>query len=289
MSEKTVFRAGGDNYTREDLFKLDPVALGGLFRERVHHGIEVKFYPIIVGERKVPHDFGSEAQMILEVWRERGLPEDTPDLEWGKKYIEFAQKLAAGGSITPSDLPPKPEALPANELEIVEKLIRERRSVRDWEEKEVPEELIQKVLEAGRAAPLGCNLAVVRYVVLKTKEELATIASDIPTPFGKCVVIVIGYDKRIYPAVGHDKFVPHNQVLDCGAAGDHMLLLAHALGLGGVWLTQTDKTSQMFKEKSGVPDYFEPVLHIALGWPKTGTIKTQRPPLKDMMVNVSIK
>ncbi len=286
MSRKGFVRAVGKNYTREDLLKMEPVALGGLFRERVHHGIEVKFNQIIARNMPVPENFGYEARMILEVWRERGLSEKNPDIEWGKKYIEFADRLNKGEKVKPEELPSPPEPFKKEEMETVEKLIRERRSIREWEEKPVPGELIEKIMEAGRAAPLGCNLGVVRFIVLTSEEEISAITSDIPTPAGRCVIIVIGYDDRIYPAVGHDKIVPHNQVLDCAAAGDHMLLMAHALGLGGVWLTQTEKTSLRFKEKIGAPEYFQPVMHIALGWPANGTIKTERTPLKDMIIKI---
>lgn len=66
-----------------------------------------------------------------------------------------------------------------------------------------------------------------------------------------------------------------------------MLLMAHALGLGGCWLSERhgDKdTAKMFKEKYGLPDYIEPDLHIILGYPAIGIIKSSRIPLKDMMI-----
>ena len=42
-----------------------------------------------------------------------------------------------------------------------------------------------------------------------------------------------------------------------------MCLMAHALGLGAVWLSKRDKTAQAFKEKYGLPDYIEADLYIA--------------------------
>ena len=66
-----------------------------------------------------------------------------------------------------------------------------------------------------------------------------------------------------------------------------MLLMAHARGLGGCWLFERhgDKdTAKMFKEEYGLPDYIEPDLHIILGYPAIGIIKSSRIPLKDMMI-----
>jgi hypothetical protein len=60
--------------------------------------------------------------------------------------------------------------------------------------------------------------------------------------------------------------------------------MAHALGLGAVWLTCTKKTAQTFKKKYGLPDYVEQAMHIAIGWPAMGTIKSERMPLSEMII-----
>jgi nitroreductase len=182
------------------------------------------------------------------------------------------------------------EALPRPfseaEMAVVKKLLWDRRSVRDWVAgKPVPGEMIDQILEAGRAAPTGCNLEVVRFVVINDPEEAKMVWSDIPTPMDSCTLIVICYDSRIYQTVGHDQIVAHNQVYDCAAAVDHMCLMAHALGLGAVWLTCTDKTAETFQKKYGLPDHIKPAVHIALGWTAAGSIKSGRMSLSEMVIN----
>jgi nitroreductase len=271
-------------YTREDLMAMDPVCLRALFRERVHHTIEVDIYPILLGQKKARPHMGREPEMILDVWRQRGLPEDEPDLEWGKKYISYAQKLRAGEKVEISER--EQIAFNPEEMETVKKLIWGRRSMRDWiPGKRIPREMIEQILEAGRAAPTGCNLDIVRFIVIEDPVEAKMVWSDIPTPMDRCILIVVCYDKRVYRAVGHDRLVPHNQLLDCSAAADHMCLMAHALGLGAVWLTRTDKTAKTFKEKYGLAEHVEPAMHIAVGWPAVGTIKSARMPLKEMIIS----
>jgi nitroreductase len=283
VAKETVSWVYG-KYTREDLMAMDPVCLRALFRERVHHTIEVDIYPILLGQKKARLHIGKEPEMILDVWRERGFPEDEADWEWGKSYINIARKLREGEKV--DILVPVPTAFDKEEMETVRKLIWERRSVRDWlSGKRIPDEMIDQILEAGRAAPTGCNLDIVRFIVIKDTEEANMVWSDIPTPMDRCILIVLCYDKRVYRAVGHDRLVPHNQLLDCAAAGDHMCLMAHALGLGAVWLTRTDKTARLFKEKYGLPEHFEPALHIAVGWPAVGTVKSARMPLKEMIIS----
>jgi nitroreductase len=270
-------------YTKEDLMKMDPVCLRALFRERVHHTIEVELYPILLGNKKMRAKFGRQPQLLLDVWKERGLPDDEPDLEWGKKYLKIAEKLREGKKIAIKES--NPVGFNENEIEVVRKLMWERRSIRDWVAgKEIPDQMIEKILDAGKAAPTGCNLEIVRFVVIKDPEEAKMVWSDIPTPMDQCVLIVVCYDRRIYETLGHNRLVPHNQLLDCAAAADHMCLMAHALGLGAVWLTRTEKTAQTFKKKYGLPDYIEPALHIAVGWSAMGTIKSGRMPLSEMLI-----
>ena len=271
------------SYSREDLMKMEPVCLRSLFRERIHHTIEVEIYPILLGQKKIPPRLGLEPQLILEVWGKRGFADDEPDFEWGRKYLKLAQLLRAGEKVVAEEKIPTPFS--KQEMQTVEKLIWERCSIRNWiPGKKIPAEMIQKILEAGRAAPSGCNLDIVRFIVINDPEKARMVWSDIPTPTDRCTLIVVCYDKRVYETIGHARLVPHNQLLDCAAAADHMCLMAHALGLGAVWLTCTKKTSMTFKKKYGLPDYMEQALHIAVGWPATGTIKSARMPLKEMMI-----
>jgi nitroreductase len=68
-------------------------------------------------------------------------------------------------------------------------------------------------------------------------------------------------------------------------------LMAHALGLGGIWLSKTVKshatedTGLKFKQLYGLPDYIEVAMHIAVGWTAIGSIKSKRMPLSAMMLH----
>lgn len=279
----TVFRVGGSDYTREDLMKMDPTCLRALFRERIHHTIEVQIYPILLGRKKMPNNFGLQAELILDVWKARGFPDHDEDLEWGRRYMDLASRMRAGEKVEIEKALPEP--FTEEEMAVVRKLLWGRRSVRDWVVgKPVSDEMVEQLLEAGRAAPTGCNLDVVRFIVIRDPEEAKMVWSDIPTPMDQCVLIVICYDTRIYETIGHDKLVPHNMVYDCAAAGDHICLMAHALGLGAVWLSRTEKTAERFQKKYGLPDYIKQALHIAIGWTAIGSIKSQRMPLKEMII-----
>jgi nitroreductase len=288
MTEITkVTPFGGKSFTAEDLMDLEPVLLRALLRERVHHNIEVPFYSTILKWDGEPiATFGLQAQMVFDAWRQRGLPEDAPDIRWATNYLALAAKIRAGEPIEWDE--PLPTAFTQEEMAVVRKLIFGRRSFRNWIDRPVPNEMIEMILEAGRAAPIGCNLDEVRFIVIRDPEETKMVWSDIPTK--NAVLIVVCSDARIPQVVWQNQLVPQNLGYDAAAAVDHMLLMAHALGLGAVWLSRTAKTSVTddtglkFKKAYGLPDYIEMAAHIAVGWPAVGTIKSQRMPLSEMVL-----
>jgi len=275
--------SGGIEYTREDLMKMDPVLLRALLHERTHHNIEVPLYPTLLKWKGNTIDgFGMQAQMVFDAWRERGFSEDAEDITWVKDYLDTAAKIRNGEKVDLNQ--PLPVPFNDREMAVVNKLLYERRSIREWIDRPVPDAMIERILEAGRAAPIGCNLGELRFIILRDPEEKKMIWSDISTE--NAIIIVICYDIRVSRVVGQDRSVPQNPGFDAAAAADHMLLMAHALGLGAVWLSEVkvpQSTGQKFKEQYGLPDYLEVALHIAVGWPAIGTIKSKRTPLTDMM------
>lgn len=285
-SETTKVISGGIEYTKENMMKMDEVTLRGLLHERTHHGIEVPLYPsLLKWDNKPIPSLGLQPQAVFDIWRERGFAETDDDILWVKRQLDIAAQVRNG--IKPAipelaDNMPKP--FTEEEMKVVRKLIFKRCSARgSWAPKPVSDGIIEKIMEAGRWAPIGCNLDEVRFIVLKTDEEKKTMRSDISVD--NAVVIVLCYDMRPSHVVGQDRpeSVPQNRGFDCAAAADHMLLMTHALGLSGVWLSKSNASAQKFKEAWGLPETMDVALHIAVGWPEQGAIKSGRAPL-DYMV-----
>jgi nitroreductase len=286
MAEENTYNIGGIQYTKDDIGKLDEVSLRGALHERVHHGIEVPIYPLVLNwKNEAVPNFGITAQILYEVWREKGYPDNDEDILWVKRYLDYAALIREGVRPEIPELDEFPVPFTEEELKVVHKLIWGRRTSRGgWAKKEVADELIEKILEAGRAAPVGCNLDEVRFVILKTEEEKKLIRSDVPVDNG--VIIVICYDTRPSRIVRQDlpDRVPHNRGFDCAAAGDHMGLMAQALGLTSVWLSDSPGNGKKFKEAWGLPDALEVAMHLGVGWPAAGSIKSARVPLDYMIV-----
>lgn len=72
---------------------------------------------------------------------------------------------------------PIPGPGPATSPEMLELLLRERRSVRRYREDPVPPAILQRVVEAGRYAPTGSNSQNVHYLVLTSPEEISRLRS----------------------------------------------------------------------------------------------------------------
>ena len=266
--------------TEEELMEVDPMVLRAIIHERTHHTIEVNIYRMLAGKRGVPPNFGETAELLLDVWKRRGLPTDAPDMKWGLDYIDHAKSLRAGGEVKLDTKMPEPFS--EGEMRTVEKLLFERRSIRQFKDRPVPDEMIRKILHAGLMAPHGCNVCATRFIVLRDPEDWKMVRSDIPLE--NCVMIVVCQDLRMYQALGFDKAVPQNLYFDAAAAADHICLMAHALGLGACWLTHGEETQRRLREHFGQSETFISRCHIVVGWPDEATIKSQRMKLEEVTI-----
>jgi nitroreductase/Pyruvate/2-oxoacid:ferredoxin oxidoreductase delta subunit len=73
------------------------------------------------------------------------------------------------------DLHPKKGESPATSPEILGLLLRERRSIRIYTPDPIPEEVLNKILDAGRYGPTGSNSQNVHYVVLRSPDQIAEL------------------------------------------------------------------------------------------------------------------
>ena len=270
-------------FSKDDLIAMDVGPLRSILHERTHHTIEVSLYRILDGKLKKPDDYGAQAKFVLGVWKERGLPLDTPDLKWCTKYIEIADALNSGRKVKIEESLPEP--FTGGEMAAVKKLLYERRSIRQFTERLVSKEIVRKVLHAGLMAPQGCNVDARRFIVLRRPEDWKLVLSDIPLEHG--VMILVCEDMRSYQVLGVDKRAPQNHYFDVACAADHICLMAHALGLGAVWLTHGEETQKRIRERFGLSETFYTRCHVMMGWPAEAPIKSLRMSLDDAIIGDS--
>ncbi len=167
-------------------------------------------------------------------------------------------------------------------FEVLEK----RRSIRDFEDKEVSLDLIKDLINESIKAPNAGNMQLWRFVIVNNKEWVKKLSdankqamiSDIEgnpnSPFkgyearirdenynvfynAPCVIFLVGTAKA--------QTLP----LDCALLAAYFMLCATAKGLGTCWVAQGAqiKDPEILAEL-GIPENYRIIAPIILGYPK---------------------
>ena len=161
------------------------------------------------------------------------------------------------------------------------KIIKERRSIRKFDAtKNVTDEEINKILEAGIWAPSAGNTQCWRFFAVrdkKVKEELAVKAGHQPFICDAPVLIVVCADLRhiekSYGSRGSETYA----LQDTAAAVQNMLLTIADMGLASCWIGAFDegKAAAILKVAEGWRTVaMLPVGHAAIQTPKAPPRRT---------------
>ena len=118
------------------------------------------------------------------------------------------------------------------------KVIKERRSIRRYLDKEIKLEIVSEILEAGSYAPSSGNVQNWRFLVVKDKKKREEIADAClgQTWMNQAPVhIVVCSDNRDINAM-YKKRSEKYSVQNCAAAVQNILLAAYDKGLGSCWV-----------------------------------------------------
>ena len=144
--------------------------------------------------------------------------------------------------------------------------IRTRRSVRAYDSRPIPEDVLDRMRQAIRFAPSACNHQPWRFVFVSDPELRKTIAciSNDQTFIAEAPVVVVacGFADQAYKAMGGSG----NSVdIDVAIALDHLTLAAVAEDLGTCWIGAFDE--QQVKRLLGIPRHAKVVAMMPLGYP----------------------
>lgn len=143
--------------------------------------------------------------------------------------------------------------------------IKSRRSIRQFSDQPVSDEVINKIIEAGTWAPSGKNNQPWKFAVIKDSDLKAKMSGL--THYSK---VISGASVLI--AVFLDDSLSYDRTKDIQAVGacmQNMLLYIHAIGLGAVWLGQILQNKEKVLELLQGPKNLELMAVIALGYPAT--------------------
>ncbi|UCC41665.1 MAG: nitroreductase family protein [Candidatus Aminicenantes bacterium] len=147
-------------------------------------------------------------------------------------------------------------------LEVIQK----RRSIRKYKEDPIPEDVLQRVLEAARLAPSGKNLQPWKFVIVRDKELKNRLVHASAGQFfiaeAPIIVVACGFPDECYSKMGrYMKSWP----VDVTIALEHLILQAHEDGLGTCWVGSFEE--EAVKSILNVPESVKVLALTPLGYP----------------------
>jgi nitroreductase len=177
-------------------------------------------------------------------------------------------------------------------MEVLE-CISSKRSVRAYTDEAISKETITNLIELGTKASTGSGLEPWGFVVIQDKEEIDSLSettkqyllnniekypylsqyeSWLKNPkyniFNNAGTVLVIYGNK----------ESHWHVYDCSLAAGNIMLAAHSMGIGTCWIGFAEAllNTKEFKEKHGVPEKYELVSTMSMGYMKTKLTSPER-------------
>lgn len=143
------------------------------------------------------------------------------------------------------------------------KLMSDRYTCRRYSEKDVKEEDLNKILEAGRVAPTSHNNQPQRIYVVKSEEAKEKLMKDFAYNYKAPCYLVCGYnvDEVWRNDLDGDR---ESGDIDVSIVMTHMMLMAEELGLGACWIGRI--TPELVKKNLDIPENVKVVAVLSLGY-----------------------
>ncbi|WP_291765702.1 nitroreductase family protein [Blautia sp.] len=142
-------------------------------------------------------------------------------------------------------------------LEIAKK----RYSVRNYSDKKVEAEKLDKILQAAHVAPTAANLQPIHLIAVQGKDGLEKIGKGANIYGAPLAVIVCADHDKAWVRPFDNK---QTGDIDASILTDHMMIEATELGLGSVWVCYFKP--DIIRKEFNLPDNLEPVNILAIGY-----------------------
>ncbi len=138
----------------------------------------------------------------------------------------------------------------------------------EFEDRLVPREDLERIVDAGIRAPSGCNAQTTSFVIVDDPEKLNAIASLVEDRVylrtAKAMILCVAEHKAVYGDMSFG-------VEDCAASVENMLLAITAMGYASVWLDgmlRKDGLASRIGAILGVPEALDVRVLLPIGVPK---------------------
>lgn len=186
----------------------------------------------------------------------------------------------------------------------VMKVIMHRRSYRRFDERQIEEEALQEILQAGMYAPSAGGRQSVIFVMSQDKEVNEKLGKIKRANSNPIMAKENAYVSKEQPSIADDPhiqnafydaptvitlFGPKNflfTVDDCAVASENMMLMADSLGIGSCytgqgWLAFQDPYGQQKLKEWNIPENDYAVMQLLLGYPKENDPHPKARPRKE--------
>ena len=146
-------------------------------------------------------------------------------------------------------------------------VVKNRYSCKKFSDRQVEQEKLAAILEAGRVAPTAKNLQEQHVYVIRSEEMLAKIDAVSPCRYGAPTVLVVAFDSNnvfTYPGGKRDSGVE-----DATIVATHMILAAADEGVDSCWVNFLDP--EVLAQTLGLPENEEVLMVMDLGYADEGT------------------
>lgn len=150
------------------------------------------------------------------------------------------------------------------------KTLEERRSIRSYKERQIPEEILEQILRAGTFAPSGMGGQSAAIAVTQDKDTIrklsrlnaSVMGEDIDPFYNAPTVITVLADKKCATCVEDGSLVMGN-----------LMNAAASLGIGSCWIHRAKEVAASVEGREIVkawgldPDKYVGIAHCILGYP----------------------
>ncbi len=149
-------------------------------------------------------------------------------------------------------------------------VMKSRRSIRHYDSRPVPREMLLDILDCARLAPSGHNRQHWIFVCVTGRETRARLADACRygrfiAEAGACIAVCGEKEAECL-------------VEDCCAAAENIITAAGAHGLGSCWVNSFRKEhSGAVKEILNIPEEYELVALVAVGYPAENPVREKKP------------
>ena len=174
-----------------------------------------------------------------------------------------------------------------------------RRSTKKYLDKEVSQELLEKIIETGRYAPSGGNSQSNHFLVIQNKQIIAHLVKMVEKAFSQMEITenmyrslqnsinlskkggyVFCYNAPVLIIVANKKDCGNNQA-DCALALENMMLEANDLDLGSCYINQLkwlneDRKILSYLQSLGMKEDERVYGSLIIGYPDTNDGKPLR-------------